>query len=354
MKKENGKNYMNGCIMNKETVCFVAGKSGGHIIPCLTLAEQHCTMNPHLNILFFSSNTPLDKLIISNNKLISQHIMLTLVSANPTSFFNIFTIAWNTLYSFCISLFYLYKNSPAEIITTGGVVALPVCIAGFLLKIPITIYNLDAVPGKAIKALIPFATTIMVCFKNSQHFFPAQKCAFAPYPIRYSQTTVATPQETKKTIEFDEHKKTIVVLGGSQGSVFLNSCIKEWVTSCAFAPQIQIIHQTGTADSIDWKNFYAQHGITAHVFSYNPNLAPFYTVADLTICRAGAGTLFEIEFFKKQCLIIPLRSPTTTHQVDNARAISQEYPHLFTWMDQRNIEEDVTLFFCKVNELLRK
>ena len=339
--------------MNTKTICCVAGKSGGHIIPCLTIAQHNTTKNSTTNILFFSANTHLDKTILSHNNLVSWHIMLPL-SSRATSYIK---LAWHAFISFILSFFYLLKHKPEHIITTGGIVAIPTCIAGFILRIPITLYSLDAVPGKAIKALTPLATSIITPFATSMHYFPAQKCSIAPYPIKYQAITHNIDQQTAReklnlfSSSFakatkDAAKKTILILGGSQGSLFLNQCIKQWIDDPSFNKEtMQLIHQTGSVDDTHWQELYASKNITAHVFSYYPDLSLMYSAADLIICRAGAGTLFEIKFFNKQCIIIPLTTATTTHQVNNAQAMVSEYPQLFYTIAQNDIEKDSTLLY---------
>ena len=343
--------------MNKQIVCCVAGKSGGHIIPCLTVAQQNNTNNTQ-QLLFFSSNTPLDTKILSDNKAVTWHITLPL-STRAGSYIK---TLWNALSSFVISFFYLCKHRPTKIITTGGIVAIPTCIAGFILRIPIVIYSLDAVPGKAIKALTPLAQSIITCFASAQHYFPAHTCSVAPYPIKYTaadnhidqqhaqKSLCLLPSYSAKACK--DWRKTVLILGGSQGSLFLNECMQQWITDPSFnAENIQIIHQTGSVDSTDWKAFYAAHNITAHVFSYYPDLALMYAAADLIVCRAGAGTLFEIKFFNKPCIIIPLSTSTTDHQVDNARAMAREYPELFCTIAQSDVERDPNVLFTRIYDL---
>jgi len=331
--------------MNTEITCCVAGKSGGHIIPCLTIAQAQSG-----NILFFSANTQLDKTILSHNHNVSWHVMLPLSSRAGS----LLKTIWHAFYSFILSFFYLCKYRPSKIITTGGIVAVPTCIAGFILRIPITLYSLDAVPGKAIQFLTPFATSIITCFASAQRYFPAKKCSVEPYPVKFKAIdTSVTKNTARRQLDLSPHKKTIVILGGSQGSLFLNECAKQWINDSSFQPDtIQVIHQTGSLDSTDWKSLYAAHNVTAHVFSYHPNLALMYTAADLIICRAGAGTLFEIKFFNKPCIIIPLKTHTTTHQVDNARAMACEYPELFCTIAQNDVEENYSLLFSTIQQFL--
>jgi len=337
--------------MKQKTIAFVAGKSGGHIIPCLTIAENKCAReNERFNILFFSSNTDLDKKILANNPLVSHHIMLPL----STRAGGLLKTLWHALYSFIHSFFYLCKHRPTQIITTGGIVAIPTCIAGFILRIPITLYSLDAVPGKAIRFLTPLATSIITCFEVSQRYFPARKCAVKPYPVKYQNMLRLPDKQTAlKSLSLSSEKKTIVVLGGSQGSLFLNSCMKQLIENSYFNPEnIQIIHQTGSLDATNWKDFYIKKNITAYVFSYMPNLENIYAAADLIICRAGAGTLFEIQFFNKPCIIIPLETNTTTHQVDNALAMTNQYPDMFFSIFQGEIKKNNNVLLQQINALL--
>lgn len=44
-----------------KSICYVAGKSGGHIIPALTLARQYQEHHASARILFFSTADALDK-----------------------------------------------------------------------------------------------------------------------------------------------------------------------------------------------------------------------------------------------------------------------------------------------------
>ena len=336
--------------MNTKIICCVAGKSGGHIIPCLTIANNNRAQNERINILFFSANTPLDKTIVSQDPTVWQHVMLPL----STRAGSLVKTIWHAFCSFILSFFYLCKHRPTKIITTGGIVAIPTCIAGFMLRIPITLYSLDAVPGKAIQFLTPLTTSVVTCFASSQKYFPTQKCSVASYPIKYQGTTTINKKYAQQNLELSSEKKTLLILGGSQGSLFLNQCIKQWINDSSFDPETtQIIHQTGSFDTTDWNSLYASHNITAHVFSYYPNLALMYTAADLIICRAGAGTLFEIIFFNKPCIIIPLETNTTTHQIDNAHAMTHEYPELFCTITQSEVEQNNEILFQKVTELLK-
>jgi len=120
-------------------------------------------------------------------------------------------------------------------------IALPTALAGWLLRIPIELHELNVIPGKAIRVLSPLAQTIFVTFEQSKRWFTKKNCTLEPYPLRFSLTSnVHTKESLIKTINstiaasddalrFIPTKKTLFLLGGSQGSLFLNNILKQWV-----------------------------------------------------------------------------------------------------------------------------
>lgn len=341
--------------MNKQTIAFVAGRSGGHIIPALTLAQQIKTINEHAKILFFTTAHPLDQAIIKKQgSFITKHIALKLGNVPFFNIFKILVFSINFTHAFFRALSWLREYRPERIIGMGGYICLPVCIAARFLKIPIHLYDLDAKPGKATRFLAKYAEKIFVCFEQAKEFLPAQKCQFTPYPIRFSLASKNISQESALAqLHLLSNKKTIFINGGSQGSVFINNCIKEWLDlNPHLHSLIQIIHQTGSIDTFDWKTHYYDLEIPAVVFTYKEDLAPCYAAADVIICRAGAGSLFEALFFNKPCVAIPLETSATAHQKDNARALSHKHPHLYTMLTEQEIKSDNMILFRVLNKYI--
>ncbi len=309
------------------TVCYAAGQSGGHIIPCLTLAARHKQEKPHSYVLFVSSNSAVDQTILEKNDVVDQHVPLFL--SHKRSWYRMPLLCMHLVWATLKSFYLLRRRKPSRIISTGGIVAVPVLIAGWLLRIPIDLYELNAVPGKATKAIAPLASRIYVCFAHAKQYFPKQRCVLTQYPIRFNNET-STPFS-----QFSNDRLTIFVQGGSQGSQLINRLIKKLIESHPeLSTTIQLIHQTGSDRKTDWVKFYRQYEIPAHVFPYNHDMAPYYQQADLIICRSGAGALFESLHFQTSCITIPLETKRNTHQLDNAQAMISEHPELFTMIRQ--------------------
>jgi len=326
---------------SQKTLCIVAGGSGGHILPALQLAQQWKIKHPHGKIILCTNNHSLEKNIL-NDFGISEHVIfLTIKSFSHLGILRYVIQAFQILFSFLLSCFHLVKHQPNKIISTGGIIALPVCMAGKLLGFCIELHELNVVPGKAIKFLHPYAHKIFITFKRTKKYLP--HAIFEPYPHRFTQQDKRYHKEniindinkklSTKNIPFESHRKTLFLLGGSQGSMVLNTWLKSFViNNKPLKNNIQIIHQTGSKTSFDWNRFYQQNFLPASVFTFQKDLKNLYQLADLVICRAGAGTLFELKFFEKKCIVVPLITSTTNHQVQNAQEMAQMHPELFTIM----------------------
>ncbi len=328
--------------MKRSYIACVAGKSGGHIIPCFSYARQLKT--PEQSILFFSNDTPLDFGLIQGQADVCFHQPLSLNARRSCK------TVFHFLKAIVVACKRLRQYRPTQVISTGGIVSLPVFIAAWLLRIPCVLFELNAVPGKASRWCAPFATKIHVCFKQAASYFSPKKTVITAYPLRAEVTQAVTYKKSG-----DVGLKTLLILGGSQGSVSINSLIKQLCVAQPFLKDtLRIIHQTGSNDQTDWASFYTDRGITAQVFAFEDNLIPYYQQADLIIARAGAGTLFEIIAFKKPSLIIPLETAQTDHQLDNAYAIAQEYPDLCTVLRERQIKSDPDLLWKTINNKVER
>jgi len=321
--------------MKKNNICFVAGRSGGHLIPALTLATQEKKKQRGTKILFFSANTPLDKNIVGNSKTIDWHVPLCLQNIPGKKLHKYPSFILNFFRSFFSALHHLKKTKPQKIISTGGYISIPVACAAKRLKIPLELYELNVIPGKATNFLSSWAEKTYICFEPTKNKLPKTTCALAPYPNRFEGLTLAPPETVLQQLQFCPTKKTILVLGGSQGSLFLNKFFGDWVTNNPqLHEKVQIIHQTGALDKTDWAAKYKNLGMPARVFAFCDNVQDYYQIADLVICRSGAGSLFETLHFGKKCITVPLETKQNDHQVHNALAMQKTYPDLFTVVRQ--------------------
>lgn len=338
-----------------KTIVFAAGKSGGHIVPCITLAQHEKNMHKKTKNIFFTTTAPLDNTIIANNTaVIDIHKSIPLTKV-PQTWYEYIPFTWHLISSFCTALYTMYITKTDYIISTGGIVSLPVCLAGYFLQIPIHLYELNAIPGNAITKLATFANEIHCCFYGLENYLPANKIVHTQYPIRYSKKQINTKSaDARLALDLDPKKTTLTILGGSQGSQFINNIITQVLAiDVEHWKNIQIIHQTGHNQVAEVKKLYEKNGISAYVFDYNPQLSDMYAAADVIIARAGAGSIFETNAFKKPCILIPLETAATDHQLYNAHSMVQNSKS-FSCLRQHELLENPTLLTHAIQRILKK
>lgn len=311
-------------------IFFVGGKTGGHILPALTLSleEKRCAKN----ILMITTKARLDTQIIADYPHVDRHVTCTLGSSGYPGLLGKVRVVWDLCTAFFYSLTLLLRYRPESVTSTGGILSLPVSYAAWLLRIPVIVYELNAVPGRAVRMIAPCAREVRVCFPHAQQYF--KKSVLVEYPVRFTERDMIVPQRARQLLGLSEDVFTLFVSGGSQGSRFINAFVSELLSA---HPSVQVIHQTGVHDVAHVQASYARMGIQSFVFAYNPEIALCYAAADRIIARAGAGSLFEILFFKKLALIIPLITKTTDHQYENARDMCAMHPELFVVCTQNEL-----------------
>lgn len=350
-----------------QRIFLVAAGSGGHILPALVLGRHWREKNPSGEIYFFSSKKHLDQKIIHQSSMINHVVTLPLTaSLSLKKWWRLPFFSLQFFLSFLISWWYLLTKRPEKIVSTGGMISIPLCIAAKIMRVPIELYELNAVPGQAVKALLPFATKICVPFAQAALHCSllgksfVHKCSVVPYPLRFTShdnqendAIFATINEQIGKKLFAPSHQTILVIGGSQGSAFLNKSIQTALEIIKNNTEmIQVIHQTGSEQQETLAQFYKKNNVPAYVFDFDSQLAWYYQIADVVICRAGAGTLFEVAHFKKMCITIPLIAHSTSHQKDNALAMVASHPELFTVLEQQQVLQDPHLLVQALNKHL--
>ncbi|MFH1644701.1 MAG: UDP-N-acetylglucosamine--N-acetylmuramyl-(pentapeptide) pyrophosphoryl-undecaprenol N-acetylglucosamine transferase [bacterium] len=347
--------------MGKNNLCIVASGSGGHILPALTLAQHWKNNNPDKKTLFFGKRDKFDQAILQNNNFLSTIILFNQINLPISKFWLLPKFTSQFFITFFKSLFFLKNHKISKIISTGGYLTIPVCLAGKILKCEIELYELNVQPGKTIKFLSPIVSKIFITFEKSKNYLNKNKCFLDKYPIRFTEQDKIFDRnklinKINKQFDtiFDSNKKTIFLLGGSKGSLFLNETLKNWIESNKSNwNKIQIIHQCGLDDLQNIKDFYLAKNISAIVFSFNPNIKDFYLISDFVISRAGAGTIFELLFFNKKSILIPLQTKYTNHQIFNAREMALQYPENFTVLEQNKMNQNLEILNTKITLRLR-
>ncbi len=227
------------------------------------------------------------------------------------------------------------KLKPDVVFSKGGFVTVPVVFAASKKKIPIVIHESDMTPGLANKLALPKATKICCNFPETKKMFEG-KATVTGTPIR-AELFTGDKEKAKKFCGFKDDKPTILIVGGSTGSVAINTAI--WEVLDELLKTYNVIHICGkdkTDSKYNGKEGYAQ-------FEYvKSELSDLFTLADIVISRAGANAICELLALKKLNILIPLSLKASRgDQILNAESFQKSgYSYV---IDEENLNKDTLL-----------
>lgn len=193
----------------------------------------------------------------------------------------------------------LNELKPKAVLSTGGFAGFPLAFTAELRGIPVVVHEQNARPGLAVRWLMPRARRIALAVPVDLPKHLASKACVVGMPVREERRE---KQAAKIALGLDKNKPVILVLGGSQGSVELNTNLP-----AKLAPLLkdyQVLHQTGAHWEQGMREKYT-HTPGYQVTGYlDTTLA--WGAAEFAITRAGAATLAEAAFHQVPLLVIPL------------------------------------------------
>ena len=219
------------------------------------------------------------------------------------------------------SFLFLSRTIPELVIGTGSFGSFPVCMSAYLLRIPLFIQEQNTIPGKANNLLGKFARKIFLAFPNSS-FQPA-KTLVVGNPVGRQRLDL-DKKVCYERFNLDMKKKTLLIFGGSQGALSLNSWFMNLLDGMGDLKDWQIIHITGKMDYERVKERYRNLPISSSVLPFLYPMDYAYRISDLAVSRGGAISLSELSFWGIPALIVPYSYSTDNHQEYNARYFQEK------------------------------
>ena len=219
----------------------------------------------------------------------------------------------------------LYREfKPHAVLGMGGFTSTAPLFAGRLARIPTFVHESNAIPGKANRLNARLSRVVLLGFEECEKFFvPGTRCVVTGTPIRSALRTRLLAEDAQAIFGLAEaaDKKTVLVMGGSQGAHGINQAVmqasSEWNTS------LQIIHFTGAGDEQAVRAAYERAGLSAYVAAFHDRMQEAYSAADFVIARSGAASLSELAYFGLPRLLIPYPAAAEDHQTLNAKIFTR-------------------------------
>jgi UDP-N-acetylglucosamine--N-acetylmuramyl-(pentapeptide) pyrophosphoryl-undecaprenol N-acetylglucosamine transferase len=216
----------------------------------------------------------------------------------------------------------LGRRSSQIVVSVGGYASVPAVAAATARRLPVTLVEPNAVPGRANRAAARFAKRIFVQFDAAAEVFAqlrgAGRVRVAGIPLRTSLVEAFAGTASRRA---PEPPYRLLVFGGSQGARQINEAMIE-AAPALDRTQLEIFHQSGEVDRERVARAYAGAELRAEVVAFEPDMPARYAWADLALCRAGALTVAELALAGLPALLIPYPYAADDHQLANARALA--------------------------------
>lgn len=296
----------------KIRLLLTGGGTGGHLFPAVATAQQFRKHFPATEVLFVGTRRKVDTGSLDRYGFKSESIrcyglkgknpleLLKAIAALPLSYYQALKI--------------IKRFRPNILMGVGGYVTGPVVAAGKNCGVPVVIHEQNSVPGLANRKLGRIADRVCLSLPGSGAQFPADKITYTGNPVRSTILELATNTKANR-----HAKKTLLILGGSQGARAVNTLVSEALSifSEKTLSTMRVIHQTGDRDAEQVREIYRKIGIEALVEPFFTSMEEIYGKADLLISRAGATTLSEIAVLGKPVVLIPYPYAADNHQEKN-------------------------------------
>ncbi len=301
-------------------IILAGGKTGGHVFPAIAMAKEFKRRFPETRVVFVGTQDGLE------SKIVPQYgFELTFIQARglrrKASPKNLM-LPYYVLRSLYQSLRILNQERPDLVAGTGGYVSFPVVFSASLKHVPTLIQEQNSYPGISTRLLALLADRVCLSYLSSiRYFLTRRNLTVIGNPVR-EDITSANRYDALRKFDLDPGKKTIFILGGSQGAQAMNQAVLDALDS--FSANWQLLWQTGEKNFASVSQRVAGKSVRCAVFPFIQDMSSAYAASDLVVSRAGALTLAEITACGKPSLLIPYPLATADHQRYNAEVLQKE------------------------------
>ena len=307
-------------------VVITGGGTGGHIFPMLALADAlRDSGAPASALRFVGSRRGQEAALLSGS------VPLTLLAGRGIQR-SWSARAWRQNVGAAAGLvgagvaaaYWVGRWRPAVVVSFGGYASLAVSVAAVLWRRPLVLVDLDAVPGAAHRLVARFATRRCVAFADDD-----PRGVVTGVPVRPAIAAIdrspSSRQHARAALNppLDPSRRVVVVMTGSLGAASVNRAVSELAARWADRDDLALIHVTGRRDE-SWVRAAQPAGarLDYRVIGF-ADMATWWAVADVAVCRAGAATVAELTTLGIASVLVPLPGAPGDHQTRNARRVEE-------------------------------
>ncbi|MGM0988480.1 MAG: undecaprenyldiphospho-muramoylpentapeptide beta-N-acetylglucosaminyltransferase [Pseudomonadota bacterium] len=295
-------------------VLIMAGGTGGHVIPALSLARGLAARG--IEVAWLGSPRGIENRLVPEAGIPLHRIAVSGLRGNGLAGwllapFNLARAVWQAGRV-------IRDVDPQLVVGLGGFASGPGGVAAWLARRPLVIHEQNAVAGLTNRALSRLARRVYAAFPQA---FPG-RAEVVGNPVRDEIARLG--EAPRSAAEMAGRRLRLLVVGGSLGARALNERLPEALARLTEEQCPEVWHQAGRDKETPTSEAYAAHGVVAEVSAFIDDMANAYAWADLVVCRAGALTVAELAAAAKPALFVPFPHAVDDHQTANARALVDE------------------------------
>lgn len=305
-------------------IMISGGGTGGHIYPAIALAKKIRSIKDNIKIVWIGTERELERKLIAKTD-----FQFEIIKSRGFRNNNIFDRFYSLLLlsiGFFQSIFLILKYKPDVILGMGGYACAPTVLAGSILKKKTALFEPNVIMGRANRFLKKWVDKIFVSHKKKLEEESDNKYNFVGNIVREDLCNITTKEWAREYFGLDPDKKTILISGGSQGSLTLNRFTLDIILYLDKINDIQFLHITGIKNYEGFKKRILRTFKNIDIINYK--FLPYvhdmhfaYAASDLVICRAGANTISEIICLGIPSILIPFPYAIDDHQILNAKIL---------------------------------
>jgi len=302
-------------------VLISGGKTGGHLIPGITLYEE-AKRRGHEVVYFLGPQD--DRFAITRRIATEERRIVPIGSLSRK--LSLKTPLWilKILRAFGHTFGEVRRFQPDVVIITGGYISNPIALSALLLGRPLYILEQNTVAGITNRLFAPMARRVFTSFPHTEKI-PPNRIFFTGNPSIFSSPLPR--EEARRFFGIPEDALCLGVIGGSQGASRLNEIITE---------ALPFFHESGiyllwSVGGAWYQRLIDESRLETLIQTYpRVRLFPFiermdalWGACDGVVARSGATTVSEVINACCPALFVPIYRSPDDHQKKNALAIQQ-------------------------------
>ncbi|MDQ6981488.1 MAG: undecaprenyldiphospho-muramoylpentapeptide beta-N-acetylglucosaminyltransferase [Mariprofundus sp.] len=297
-------------------LCIAGGGTGGHVMPALALADAARARWPQLNVSFIGAERGLEaKILPERGEQVQLLVMHGVKGAGLLQRLRV--LLWELPQAVMSIRRSWQAERPDLLVGVGGYASISGVAAALLSRVPVVLYEQNAMPGLVNRTLARFSRCMMLGFDAASHKLGGR--------VRRVVTGNVVRQTIMATRWQAHVPPRLLVLGGSQGAMALNQTVPE--ACCLLAREgrsFEVTHIVGKDKGVLQRvdTIYAEADITAEVLPFCEDMAAFYASGNLMVARAGAMSVGEAACVGMPTLFVPLPHAADDHQRHNAQTLA--------------------------------